>query len=74
MNKYIDANKNRRLGVVSSSLDQPLNRKSISIALAFALRACVRESGAAWARDASGVAGRGRVQFVWVVRPAGRHF
>ena len=32
----------RRLGVVSSSLDQPLTRKSISIALAFALRAKLR--------------------------------
>ena len=35
-------NYHRRLGVVSSSLDQPFIRKSISIALAFALGACVR--------------------------------
>jgi hypothetical protein len=32
----------RRLGVVSSSLETPLTGKLISIALAFALRACVR--------------------------------
>ena len=53
---------------MSSSLDHPFTRKPISIALALALRACE----AAWARDASGVAGRGGVQFVGVVRPVGR--
>jgi hypothetical protein len=51
---------------VSSSLDHPLTRKSISIALAFALRACVRAK--LRGRDASAVAGGRRVQFVRVVR------
>ena len=44
------------------SLDLPRTGKSISIALAFALRACVRACEAAWARDASAVAGVGQMQ------------
>ena len=43
---YIYIYIHRRLGVVSSLIDHSLTRKSISIALAFALRACK----AAWAR------------------------
>ena len=43
---------NRRLGVVSSSLEHPRTGKSISVsasASASALRACVRACEAAWA-------------------------
>ena len=42
--------RDRRLGVVSPTLVHPQTGKSISIALAFALRACVRASEAACAR------------------------
>ena len=45
---------------MSSSLDLPRTRKSIPIALAFALRACVRAK--LRGRDASAVAGVGQMQ------------
>ena len=47
---------------MGSSLDLPRTGKSISIALAFALRACVRAK--LRARDVSAVAGGGPLQFV----------
>ena len=58
------------VGVVISSLDHPLTGKSISIALAFALRACVRAKlrGRQMLLVWLGVTG---VEFVGVVWPAG---
>ena len=72
ISRYAQIRSDRRLEVVSSSLDNPLTGKSTSIAFAFALRAC--EPSCVGAKCFRCGWGRGGwVQCVGVVQPAAQH-